>query len=195
MGIKSFQKPDFNFNFRDSKENFSNFNNEIMSNKGSFFPPNSSNYNDTEIEIMNENGKEFSSFIETPRASGVYNKRLNFNMNNTYNLKNMNLKMKKIKDKINQNAKEIQRVISYDEGSEFAIKNGIIFGETSAKSGDGIDDIFLKSAKEIIKNMNENYYDLASEICGIKRGNVKKNSIKGDKGGNKIDLQNGNKNF
>ena len=110
MGIKSFQKPDFNFNFRDSKENFSNFNNEIMSNKGSFFPPNASNYNDTEIEIMNENGKEFSSFIETPRASGVYNKRLNFNMNNTYNLKNMNLKMKKIKDKINQNAKEIQRV-------------------------------------------------------------------------------------
>ena len=54
---------------------------------------------------------------------------------------------------------EDKRVISYDEGSEFAIKNGIIFGETSAKSGDGIDDIFLKSAKEIIKNMNENYYD------------------------------------
>ena len=89
---------------------------------------------------------------------------------------------------------EDKRVISYDEGSEFAIKNGIIFGETSAKSGDGIDDIFLKSAKEIIKNMNENYYDLASEICGIKRGNVKKNSIKGDKGGNKIDLQNGKDN-
>ena len=110
MGMKSYQKPDFNFNFRDSKENFSNFNNEVMSNKGSFFPPNASNYNETEIEIMNENGKEFSSFIETPRASGVYNKRLNFNMNNTYNLKNMNLKMKKIKDKINQNAKEIQRV-------------------------------------------------------------------------------------
>ena len=115
MGIKSFQKPDFNFNFRDSKENFSNFNNEIMSNKGSFFPPNASNYNDTEIEIMNENGKEFSSFIETPRASGVYNKKyryknsnLNFNMNNTYNFKNMNIKMKNIRDKINQNAKEIQ---------------------------------------------------------------------------------------
>ena len=80
---------------------------------------------------------------------------------------------------------EDKRVISYDEGNEFAIKNGIIFGETSAKSGDGIEDIFLKSAKEIIKNMNENYYDLASEICGIKRGNVKKNSLKGDKSGNK----------
>ena len=103
-------RPDFNFNFRESKENFSYFNNDVMSNKGSFFPPNVSNYNETEIEIMNENGKEFSSFIETPRASGVYNKRLNYNINNTYNLKNMNLKMKKIRDKINKNAKEIQKV-------------------------------------------------------------------------------------
>ena len=104
-----------NLNVLDSKENFSNFN-EIMSNKGSFFPPNISNYNETEIEIINENGKEFSSFIETPRASGVYNERVKiskndyFNMNNTYNYKNMNIKMKKVRDKINQNAKEIQKV-------------------------------------------------------------------------------------
>ena len=110
-GIQSlFSRGDFNFH--DFKENISNFN-EIMSNKESAFPHN--NYNETEIEIMNENGKEFSSFIETPRASGVYNKKyryknsnLNFNMNNTYNFKNMNIKMKNIRDKINQNAKEIQ---------------------------------------------------------------------------------------
>ena len=108
-----FSRTDLNFNFREFKENISNFN-EIMSNKGSFIP--NSNYNETEIEIMNENGKEFSSFIETPRASGVYNKKIknkntnyNFNMTNTYNFKNMNLKMKKIKDKINQSAKDIQK--------------------------------------------------------------------------------------
>ena len=110
-----YMRAEFNFNIRDSKENLSNINNEIMSNKGSYFRPNVSNYNETEIEIMNENGRDFSSFIETPRASGVYNKRMkykndNYNMNNTYNFKNMNLKMKKIRDKINQNAKEIQRV-------------------------------------------------------------------------------------
>ena len=87
-----------------------------MSNKGSMLPQNNLNYNETEIEIMNENGKDYSSFIETPRASGVYNKRLkyknsnyNFNINNTYNFKNMNIKMKKISDKIEQNAKEIQK--------------------------------------------------------------------------------------
>ena len=108
-----FSRTELNFNFREFKENISNFN-EIMSNKGSFIP--NSNYNETEIEIMNENGKEFCSFIETPRASGVYNKKIknkntnyNFNMTNTYNFKNMNLKIKKIKDKINQNAKDIQK--------------------------------------------------------------------------------------
>ena len=71
---------------------------------------------------------------------------------------------------------EDKRVISYDEGNEFAIKNGIIFAETSAKTGDGIEDIFMKSAKEIVKNMSENYYDLNSETCGIKKGNIKKSS-------------------
>ena len=110
-----FSRTDFNFNLPEFKENISNFN-EIMSNKGSMLPQNNLNYNETEIEIMNENGKDYSSFIETPRASGVYNKRLkyknsnyNFNINNTYNFKNMNIKMKKISDKIEQNAKEIQK--------------------------------------------------------------------------------------
>ena len=73
---------------------------------------------------------------------------------------------------------EEKRAVSYDEGSEFAIRNGIIFAETSAKTGDGIEEIFLKSAKEIAKNMSENYYDLTSETCGIKKGNVRKSSSK-----------------
>ena len=72
---------------------------------------------------------------------------------------------------------EDKRVISYDEGNEFAIKNGIIFGETSAKTGDGIEDIFMKSAREIIRKMNENYYDLTSETCGIKKGNFRRNIL------------------
>ena len=84
---------------------------------------------------------------------------------------------------------EDKRVISYDEGNEFAMKNGIIFGETSAKTGVGIEEIFYKSIKEIIKNMNENYYDLSSETCGIKKGNSKRNSSKNLKTG-KIDLNN-----
>ena len=88
---------------------------------------------------------------------------------------------------------EDKRVISYDEGNEIAMKNGIIFGETSAKTGVGIEEIFYKSIKEIIKNMNENYYDLSSETCGIKKGNSKRNSSKNLKTGN-IDLNNNNNN-
>ena len=68
---------------------------------------------------------------------------------------------------------EENRVVSYDEGSEFAVKNGLIFEETSAKSGQGIEEVFQKSAKEIAKKMEENYYDLNSEICGIKKGSIR----------------------
>ena len=85
---------------------------------------------------------------------------------------------------------EENRAVSYDEGSEFATKNGLIFEETSAKTGQGIEEIFLKSAKEIAKKMEENYYDLNSEICGIKRG-----SIRSKKNNNNDDNSNTNKNI
>ena len=83
---------------------------------------------------------------------------------------------------------EDKRSVSFDEGNDFAIQNGIIFAETSAKTGYGIDEIFLKSAKEIAKNMNENYYDLTSETCGIKKVNIKRNNNKNSKQNNTIEL-------
>ena len=47
--------------------------------------------------------------------------------------------------------------------------------ETSAKTGEGVEEIFKQSAEEIDKKIGENYYDLNSEICGIKKG--KSNNI------------------
>ena len=67
-----------------------------------------------------------------------------------------------------------KRLVSFDEGNDFATENGIFFGETSAKSGEGIETIFSESAKQIAKNIKENYYDLTSETCGIKKGNANK---------------------
>ena len=87
---------------------------------------------------------------------------------------------------------EENRVVSYDEGSEFAVKNGLIFEETSAKSGQGIEEVFLKSAKEIAKKMEENYYDLNSEICGIKKGSIR--NKKKDNGNNNNDKNENGKN-
>ena len=76
---------------------------------------------------------------------------------------------------------EDKRIISYDEGKEFATKNGLIFMETSAKTGERVDEIFEISAKEIEKKMGENYYDLNSETCGIKKGRTNNINLNNEK--------------
>ena len=81
---------------------------------------------------------------------------------------------------------EDKRAISTDEGQEYATQNGLIFMETSAKTGEGVEVIFKISAEEIEKKMKQNYYDLKSETCGIKQG--KTNNI------NLNDIDNNNKN-
>ena len=87
---------------------------------------------------------------------------------------------------------EDKRIVSYDEGNEFAIKNGIIFMETSAKTGEGVEEIFKKSAEEIEKKLQQkNFYDLNSETCGIKIGNnekLNKNISKGKTNNNEINI-------
>ena len=108
--------------FKDSNLNI----NDLSNSKERFFIPHGKN--DTEIEIINENGKEFKSFIETPRASGNFNKRLshkniiynsgnkkciNNNYNNNYGYNKsfstqISLEMKNIWDKINYKSKEIK---------------------------------------------------------------------------------------
>ena len=63
-----------------------------------------------------------------------------------------------------------QRKVSLEEGQQMAKNNNMMFFETSAKSGANVDKIFEQSAKEIDSKLNEGYYDLESDICGIKRG-------------------------
>ena len=65
---------------------------------------------------------------------------------------------------------EDKRQVSYEEGKELADKNQLLFFESSAKDGINVDEIFLNSATEIAKKIEQGYYDLESDTCGIKKG-------------------------
>ena len=63
-----------------------------------------------------------------------------------------------------------KRKVSVEEGQQMARNHNLLFFESSAKTGDNVDRIFEVSAQEINKKINDGYYDLDSDICGIKRG-------------------------
>ena len=63
-----------------------------------------------------------------------------------------------------------KRVVSYEEGQDFAEKNNMLFFETSAFSGENIDKLFNESLEKIIQKINDNYYNLNDKNCGITPG-------------------------
>ena len=99
----------------ESKDNISIINDVISINDGTFSIP--LEFNDNEIEISNENGKEFKSFIETPRDSGTYIKRFSHKNIINHNIAIRNKikysiggNMKNIYYKINKKTDEIQKI-------------------------------------------------------------------------------------
>ena len=63
-----------------------------------------------------------------------------------------------------------KRQVSVEEGKDLAEKNDMLFFETSAKDGINVDEIFVKSAEQISKKIDQGYYDLENDTSGIKRG-------------------------
>ena len=71
-----------------------------------------------------------------------------------------------------------KREVSYDEGKALAFKNGISFLETSAKTGENVNEVFKSTAQEIGKKIEDNNcYNLESENCGILRGDYEIETI------------------
>ena len=63
---------------------------------------------------------------------------------------------------------EENREVTEEEGKEFAERHGMLFFETSAKTGKNVEEVFKRSIAIIAKRMKENFYDLESDKCGIK---------------------------
>ena len=67
-----------------------------------------------------------------------------------------------------------------------------MFFETSSKTGINVDEVFVQSANIILKRIDEGYYDLGNEICGIKKSIINE-SEKGNKKENKKENKKDNK--
>jgi len=63
---------------------------------------------------------------------------------------------------------ENQRVIKKEDGLKFAEDNGILFFETSAMNGVGIDDLFNKATSEIVQKIESGKIQTNTANTGIK---------------------------
>jgi small GTP-binding protein len=70
-----------------------------------------------------------------------------------------------------------RRQVNTEEGQELADKYGLRFYETSAKTGDNVEAIFQDSADEIAKKIDQGFYDLENDTCGIKQGINRQNRM------------------
>jgi len=62
---------------------------------------------------------------------------------------------------------DAQRDVTYEEAAAFAKENGLIFIESSAKTGENVEEAFLKTAKLIFQSVQEGHVDLTVDGGGV----------------------------
>jgi Ras-related protein Rab-14 len=67
---------------------------------------------------------------------------------------------------------EDQRDVSYEEAAAFAKENDLIFVETSAKTGQNVEEAFLKTAQLIYQNVQDGNVDVSADGGVTKRTTV-----------------------
>jgi len=72
---------------------------------------------------------------------------------------------------------DTQRQVTYEEAAKFAEDNGLVFIETSAKTGDNVEESFLRTARKIYDNIQSGCLDLNPQQSGVHY--VKPNSMAG----------------
>jgi len=72
---------------------------------------------------------------------------------------------------------DVQRDVSYEEASKFAQENGVLFLESSAKTGENVEEAFLKTAKLIFQSIQDGNVDLNSEAGVQRRGSIGGNTV------------------
>ena len=70
----------------------------------------------------------------------------------------------------NKRDKNEEREVQFNEGENLAKENGMMFYETSALTGEGIEKLFNETTAIIADRISQNEYDLSSDSCGIKIG-------------------------
>ena len=72
------------------------------------------------------------------------------------------------------------RKVTEEEGKKFAKKKGMLFFETSAKTGKNVKEVFKKSVEFIAEKIDKNYYDLKDPNCGIFEPKFEYRIVSGD---------------
>ena len=67
---------------------------------------------------------------------------------------------------------EERREISVEEARAFAEQHNIMYIETSARTGEGIETAFIASANATLSKIENSVIDISNESCGVKVGNL-----------------------
>lgn len=63
-----------------------------------------------------------------------------------------------------------RRAVTKEEGEQFAKENGLLFLEASARTAQNVEEAFVKTAAQILQNIQDGVFDVSNETSGIKVG-------------------------